>query len=79
MDLLISKYFRMFAMSFEEYIEKVKSNLYCNLSEDEKKVFYSYDFTEDEIDSNLEYFKDCYNNDISAYTSLLFFADYLRK
>ena len=64
MDLLISKYFRMFAVSFEEYIEKVKSNLYCNLSEDEKKVFYSYDFTEDEIDNNLEYFKDCYNNDI---------------
>lgn len=66
MDLLISKYFRMFAVSFEEYIEKVKSNLYCNLSEDE-------------IDNNLEYFKDCYNNNISAYTSLLFFADYLRK
>lgn len=69
----------MFAVSFEEYIEKVKSNLYYNLSEDEKKVFYSYDFTEDEIDNNLEYFKDYYNNDISAYTSLLFFADYLRK
>lgn len=79
MDLLILKYFCMFAVSFEEYIEKVKSNLYCNLSEDEKKVFYSYDFTEDEIDNNLEYFKDCYNNDISAYTSLLLFADYLRK
>ena len=56
----------MFAVSFEEYIEKVKSNLYCNLSEDE-------------VDNNLEYFKDCYNNNISAYTSLLFFADYLRK
>lgn len=69
----------MFAVSFEEYIEKVKSNLYCNLSEDEKKVFYSYDFTEDEIDNNLDYFRDYYNNDISAYTSLLFFADYLRK
>lgn len=69
----------MFAVSFEEYIEKVKSNLYCNLSDDEKNVFCSYDFTEDEIDNNLDYFRDYYNNDISAYTSLLFFADYLRK
>ena len=35
--------------------------------------------TNDEnIDSNLEYFKECYDKELSAYKSLLWFNDYLK-
>lgn len=68
----------MFAISFEEYIEKVKENLCCNMSDDERKVLVCYEYTDKNIDDNLDYFKDCYNRELSAYKSLLWFNDYLK-
>lgn len=68
----------MFAISFEEYIEKVKENLCCNMTNDEKKVLICYEYTDKDIDDNLDYFRDCYNRELSAYKSLLWFNDYLK-
>lgn len=64
--------------SLTEYIIKVKSHLFCNLTNEEKMIYCSYDYTETEVDSNMDYFKDCYNEGLSPYKSLLFFDDYLK-
>ena len=62
----------------EEYIEDVKSQLCCN--NDLYKVNYiTYDYTEEEIMTNMDYFKKCLENNLSAYKALLFFYDYLNK
>ena len=69
----------MFAIGFKEYIEKVKENLCQNMTEDEKSVLICYEFTDDDIDNNLDYFKNCYNQELSAYKALLYFNDYIEK
>lgn len=69
----------MFAIGFKEYIEKVKENLCCNMSDDERKVLVCYEYTDKDIDNNLEYFKDCYDKELSAYKALLYFNDYIEK
>jgi hypothetical protein len=62
--------------TFEEYIEDVKSQLCCN--NDLANIDYiTYDYTEQQIEDNLEYFKDCLNNNLSGYKALLFFYNYL--
>jgi len=41
---------------------------------------YGYEITEDErklLKDNVEYFKKCYEKELSAYKALLFFYDYL--
>ena len=60
---------------FEEYIKDVKSQLYCN--NPEIVDFITYDYAEEEIDSNLDYFKECLDRNLSGYKALLFFSDYL--
>lgn len=64
-------------MNFKEYIEKVKEHLECNMSEDDKKVYYHYSYTEKELDGSIEYFEKCYAVNLSAYKALLYFHDYL--
>lgn len=68
----------MFAISFEEYIKKVKENLCCNMTNNERNVLICYEYTDEDIDGNLEYFKECYDKELSAYKSLLWFNDYLK-
>lgn len=64
-------------MTFEEYIINVKSQLCCNASEEDKKKYITYLFSNEQIDQNLDYFKKCFDRDLSGYKALLFFKDYL--
>lgn len=64
-------------MNFEEYIINVKSQLYCNTSEDDRKEYITYMFSNEQIDQNIDYFKKCFDIDLSGYKALLFFKDYL--
>ena len=62
-------------VTFEEYIEDIKSQLCCN---NPKIVnFITYDYSEQQIDENLDYFKECLDRNLSGYKALLFFSDYL--
>jgi len=61
--------------TLEEYIADAKSQLTCNST----GKYVSYDYTEEQIDNNIEYFKDCLRRGLSAYKALLFFNDYLNK
>jgi hypothetical protein len=65
--------------SFDDYILKVKSQLVCNADDFQKANHYLYDYTDNQIDENLNYFKGCYREGLSEYKSLLFFHDYLNK
>lgn len=61
---------------FEEYIKDIKEQLCCN--NDISTVEYiTYDYTEQQIDDNLDYFKKCMKDNLSGYKALLFFCDYL--
>ena len=62
-------------VTFEEYIENVKSQLCCN--NPEIVDFITYDYSEEEIDENLDYFKECLDRNLSGYKALLFLYDYL--
>jgi hypothetical protein len=59
-------------MTFKEYIEDVKSQLECNEVEG-RDGWVLYTYTNEQIDSNLEYFKYCFQKNLSSYKSLLFF------
>jgi len=65
--------------TLEEYLADVKSQLTCNGTYEERLLFVSYDYTEFQIDSNIDYFKDCLTQGLSAYKALLFFNDYLNE
>lgn len=65
-------------MTFEEYILNAKSQLHCNASDEYKKEYITYGYTNEQIDENLFFFKECYDMNLSAYKALLFFSDYLR-
>jgi hypothetical protein len=63
--------------TFKEYIECVKSQLDCNASDIGKSNCTTYTYSNELVDDNLDYFEDCYNNNLSAYKALLFFDEYL--
>lgn len=63
--------------SFEEYIENVKEQLECNATEEYKLNYIVYTYSNEQIDSNLDYFKKCKKDNLSPYKALLFFSDYL--
>ena len=63
---------------FYDYIEDVKSQLCCN-NPGETVEYITYDYDEEQIDDNLDYFKDCMNRGLSGYKALLFFYDYLNE
>ena len=62
-------------VTFEEYIKDVKSQLCCN--NPEIVDFITYDYSEQQIDENLDYFKECLDRNRSGYKALLFLYDYL--
>ena len=61
--------------TFEDYIIGVKSQLSCN--NDDYCMYVTYNYTEKQIDDNLNYFKKCLESNLSGYKALLFFNDYL--
>jgi len=62
--------------TIDEYISDAKSQLTCNAPNDE---YITYDYTESQIDANLDYFEKCMEDGLSAYKALLFFNDYLNE
>jgi len=63
----------------EEYIKKVKEQLWCNATEAYKETYITYFYLNEDIDNNLEYFENCKNDNLSPYKALLFFYDYLKE
>lgn len=68
-----------FNYSFDEYLLKIYSHLCCNISEEKRNSEYivCYDYTEEEVNRHISYFKECYDKELSAYKALLFFHDFL--
>ncbi len=62
---------------FEKYIEGAKEQLYCNATEDYRNNNVTYLCTNEQIESNLDYFRRCMESGLSSYKALLFFNDYL--
>lgn len=58
-------------------MEDVKSQLECNATEYHKKNYTTYLYSNEQVDSNLDYFKRCKKLGLSAYKALLFFDDHL--
>lgn len=63
--------------NFKKYIQSVREQLDCNASDEYKKQFVVYMYSNEEVDNNLEYFKSCMKNNLSPYKALLFFGDHL--
>lgn len=61
-------------LTFEEYIKDVKSQLECNASEEYKKKYVVYPYSNEDVDNNLDYFKKMYDDYYSAYKALLLFS-----
>jgi hypothetical protein len=64
-------------INIDGYIELAKKQLYCNTTQEEKDVYYTYNFTNEQIDDNIPYFIKCLERDLSPYKALLFFHDFL--
>ena len=60
--------------TYKQYVADLKSQLCCN---DPLPDCISYDYTDDQIDDNSKYFKNCHKRGLSAYKALLFFSDYM--
>lgn len=63
----------------KKYIFDVKSQLYHNASEYDKKHYITYLYSDEQIDSNMEYFKECMNDNLSTHNSLELFSNYLNN
>jgi hypothetical protein len=66
-------------VTFNEYLEDIKSQLCCNIPNLNEIDYITYDFTNEQIDENLDYFQDCLNRNLSGYKALLFFNEYLSE
>ena len=66
-------------MTFNDYIDKIKTYLCCNMTEEQhrKEFIVCYEYSEEQIYQHIDYFKNCYNNELSSNKALLFFYDYL--
>lgn len=65
--------------NFTKYFNLVKSQLVCNASEEYKLAYITYDYTNQQVEEQAEYFKKCMLNGLSPYKALLFFHDYLKQ
>lgn len=58
-------------ITLNEYINKVKENLTINNSID--TPYYTFNYSENIIDDNIDYFKCCLKENLSPYKALLLF------
>ena len=65
--------------NFQLYIIDVKQQLYCNASDEYKKEYITYNYTNEQVDNNLMYFEKCMRDGLSPYKALLYFGDYLNE
>ena len=64
---------------FDLYMLDVKSQLDENATEYAKSNYVLYTYSNELVDTNLEYFEDCMNKGLSPYKALLYFYDYLNE
>lgn len=57
---------------FDDYIKNVKEQLVCNASDEYKSEYITYEYSNEEVDANLDYFMKCMERGLSPYKSLLF-------
>ena len=62
--------------TIKEYLKDVRLQLTQNCKED--APFITYDYSEKQIQDNVEYFEKCMKRNLSGYKALLFFNDYLK-
>lgn len=53
-------------------MEDVYSQLECNASNEYEKMYITFTYSKEEVENNIDYFKRCYNKNISAYKALTF-------
>ena len=63
-------------MNIEEYLEDTKRHMSTFMLQEEVNT-YGFDFSYEEILENKDYFQDCLDKEMSSYTALLNFPDYL--
>jgi hypothetical protein len=66
-------------VDFENYMVDVRSQLVDNATEEHKSQHITYTYSNELVNSNLEYFQGCYERGLSAYKALLFFHDFLNE
>jgi len=64
---------------FVKYLARVKEQLDCNATEDYKANYVTYTYSNEEVDNNLDYFKNCMKNGMGEYISLLLFYDFIHE
>ncbi len=65
-------------MTFIDYIKDVKSQLYCNATEEFKNNYITYIYTNEDIDNNMSFFRKSFDLNLSAYKALLYFIDEIK-
>jgi len=60
----------------KNFIDKIKDQLTCNSNNSEHPTF---DYTNKQVDDNIDYFTKCENGGLSPYKSLLFFHFHLNE
>lgn len=63
--------------TLDEYLEDTKRHLTYYQTEEDLKIYYTYDYTYEQVLENKDYFESCLDRGISTYKALLFFCDYL--
>ena len=65
------------SITIEEYLEDTKRHLTCYQSQEDLEIYYTFNYTFEEILENKEYFQECLNKGMSTYTALLFYEYYI--
>jgi hypothetical protein len=65
--------------SFDQYMIRVREQLDCNATEQEKYENGTYPYSNEDIDKNISYFEKCYNDNLSEYKALELFFFYLNE
>jgi hypothetical protein len=60
-------------IDFDSYIRKVKGLLSCNTTKEYNDNNLPYTHSNKDIDTNLEYFRECLKDGLSPYKALLYF------
>ena len=69
------KEFELFKSTFDLWMESVYELLECNMSEEDKKRYVCFGYTEEFVKSQLKYFFKCFELGMSAYKALTLFED----
>lgn len=64
---------------FDKYMERVKEQLTCNTNFEYRREYITFEYTDDQVNDNVEYFRKCMNSGLSPYKALVFFFDALES